>query len=296
MSKSLWKNVDLVLYSLIIFFTVFDGVRDHFAYQKYLSVIRDLSIAVLFIKILLINRWHFKRTTFDPLLILFGAIACISIPVNCLITPYVLNSHRSFVRTYYPFFEWVLFFRFIEFFILIYLYSYFEKLTGKSLSFLFKQILGFEVLYVIFNLLAYFAPLPLFQYRPWWGRVSEGYPTMDAQVLCYALLSLLFIVKTSKIKFVFLFVVIVVGVLMQATSTGFISLTFIGFYAFLFNKKLLVKKSVIVFILTIISLLIFIGYQLLNKYFSGLLGQYIYQLTFKVNEAFFQNQPEARQV
>lgn len=62
----------------------------------------------------------------------------------------------------------------------IYLFSFYEKITGKSFQSLLTFIVQVAVAHVVINTFLYFYELPIWKsFHPYWGRISQGYPTIN---------------------------------------------------------------------------------------------------------------------
>ncbi len=280
------KEIVELLYSTILFFTVFDGVRDHFQYSKYLSVIRDCSIFLLAFIVVLKFKWHFNIFHVDSIGMVLFVCAVIALPINIILTPEVVSYHKNLVRTYYPFFDFVLLGRFANLFILIYLYSNYQKLTGNGYEKLFRKLLILSVGYVVWGVITYLIHVPLFAFRPWWGRISIGYPTMDAQVLCYAILAVLFIVKMNSFKTFSFLMVIIIGIVMQSTATGIITLSFVTVFTILYRKRISCNRKMLsLYLLLGAGCIIALFIYLMARY-GELFREFQYLIGYKLQEAF----------
>jgi hypothetical protein len=156
------------------------------------------------------------------------------------------------------------FYKFLQLGMLIFAFYNFQELTKKPYELLFNYFVRIAVLFVIIGTLGYFYELPIWiNFRPWFGRFSSGYPTMDVISLSYALSLLLFYdnLRLSLIKRILYTILVIIGIVLQVTGTGFISLiliicTFI-LYAFTKSSKqkiLRLSGTLSIFIILIFAL------------------------------------------
>ena len=112
----------------------------------------------------------------------------------------------------------------------IYIFTYYEKVTGKTFADLMTFIIKMAVAHVIINTFLYFYELPIWKvFHPYWGRISQGYPTIDVVLLNFSL-AIILMCEDVKIKpftrIVFSFI-ITIGILLLASGTGFVMLAFV---------------------------------------------------------------------
>lgn len=182
-------------------------------------------------------------------------MACFSIPIAL--------SESIFGITYL--------YKNIQFFLLIYVFSKYEYVTGCSFEFLLRRFINYCLVFVIINLIAYFIYIPIFEkFRPWWGRISHGYPTMDVITLTYALFIYYFLfLKIEKKFFINLLklLLLLIGIVMQFTGTGIVCLVLFFMFVFMsvvFKPNILrVEKSDKIFLTFVLSGLI-LGWWLNN--------------------------------
>ena len=138
----------------------------------------------------------------------------------------------------------------------IYLFTFYERITGKSFQSLITFIVKVAVAHVIINTFLYFVEIPIWKsFHPYWGRISQGYPTIDVVVLSFSLAiclmySRLELKSATRVLFSF---ILVVGNILQASGTGVVMLVFIFLLAILlplFQKN--GKKSVRVPLVTLV--------------------------------------------
>lgn len=198
-----------ILFYILLLFIFFDGIRSNLIIGSYLSLVREATVALLFIYSLrkkMRCRYWGREILLWPFYV-YHIFVCI---MTFILPGYVQMSFV--IRPFYVLIGILLF------------YNY-EKLTGKSYAYLFTLSTKIAVVFVCLDILFYFVRIPIF--RPdttWWGRISSGYPTMDVVTLAYSLLILLFY-RNLKIKDyvrTLFIIVVIVGMIVQFTGTGII--------------------------------------------------------------------------
>lgn len=259
--------INRILFKFLGVFILFDGVRNAFVYSEIFSVFRDLTIfAILFSFILSKNKININ--IFDPILYLIGFYLLLHLPISVLQSPLFVDYEKEIIRNYYPLFSFILHFRVFELFIFIVIFSYYKLLTGKTLTNYIRFLIGLLPIFIIFSIIAYFYEIPYFNFPNTWGRIAAGYPTLDAQVLIYLLISIIFVLSfKSKIKFYVILILLLVSILMQVTGTSIISLIFIFSFLLFVKQKHLKFKKLGTFI-TAIILVLFLFY-FIKLYFAS---------------------------
>lgn len=235
-----------ILFMLVTIFMVFDGIRSNLLFGGVLSIIRDLSLILLFAYSFIIKK---KRIVFSRKLMLWPFFVY-----------HVFVCLMTFLQPGYI----QLSFMVKPFFILIgiFLFYHYESLTGKSYSYLFTKIVQIIFVFVICDILFYFIRIPIF--KPdigWWGRISCGYPTMDVITLSYGLILLMFYNKLQINVFwrVVYLIVVFVGFVVQFTGTGIVLLTIIISASLYFFAKTKYKKLYKFYIYFFVILFLFSG-------------------------------------
>ena len=98
-------------------------------------------------------------------------------------------------------------------------------------------------------MLLYFANLQIWVRDVlWWGRISCGYPTMDVVSLGYALTILLYYpnLHYSTKTQVFYILIILLGIILNFSGTGFVILTVIFFFSILSFKRNKNRKPLLI--------------------------------------------------
>jgi|GEM_PF-5258351 len=213
----------LLFYKIIIFIGIFDGIRTKLVFGGPFTILKEISTIILLIGILYerlkINKKELLITN-GPL-ILYLLFETIVILFNDY-DPKFLSINREMAKGF------ALHFKTIESFFLIFILLKFEELTQKKYSYLLRYFIKYSVWYVIVNYLFYFfLPISIIA-KPWYGRISVGYPTADAQILVIALLANLFIknlfrpTTTKAIS-----TLLIIGIITNVTLSAYLSLVFV---------------------------------------------------------------------
>lgn len=126
----------------------------------------------------------------------------------------------------------------------IFVFTYYTDFTGKPVCSLITFIVKVAVAHVIINTFLYFVEFPIWKsFHPYWGRISQGYPTIDVVTLSFSLAICLMYEKlklnnTTRVIFSF---ILVVGNILLASGTGVVMIVFIFLCALLI--PLLQKKD-----------------------------------------------------
>lgn len=143
----------------------------------------------------------------------------------------------------------------------IYLFSFYEKITGKSFQSLLTFIVQVAVAHVVINTFLYFYELPIWKsFHPYWGRISQGYPTIDVVVLSFSL-AICLMYSRLELKFgirVLFSFILVVGNILLASGTGVVMIVFIFLWSILIplfqkNGKKKIKAPLMTFIIVGLS-------------------------------------------
>ena len=203
-----------ILFYILLLFIFFDGIRSNLIIGSYLSLVREATVALLFIYSLrkkMRCRYLGQEILLWPFYV-YHIFVCI---MTFLLPGYVQMSFV--IRPFYVVIGILLF------------YNY-ENLTGKSYAYLLTLCTKIAVVFVFLDILFYFVRIPIF--RPdttWWGRISSGYPTMDVVTLAYSLLILLFYrnLKINDYVRTLCIIVVLVGMVVQFTGTGIVLIALI---------------------------------------------------------------------
>lgn len=250
----------LILFNIVIFFIIFDGMRNNIIGEEFISPIKEFSIILLFIQCIKCNV-KIKESLYFPFWMLWGYILIVGFVSVC-------NSDKvSMSNTILNILK------FSMFFMLTICFMNFKKLTSRPLIYVYKKIVFFSICYCCLNILSVFMTLPIWQQQEmWYGRFGMGYPTTDTISLCMALIILLFkgcYFNYGKVKMFFIIVLINVGIIMQVTGTAIIVLPAI-WCVYLVYKVFISKKWIEASI--VVSLLLLCG-SAINQLLSKELGE-----------------------
>lgn len=228
------STLSAFLFKLLLFVSVFDAVRSLMVLdiKSYLTIFKELStfsllILLIFKKGLRISRSEIitGNLIFVTYLLTFGSVII-------LINDFDPSVFASFYNPFVPA-GFVIHFKTIESFLVILVLLNYEYLTGKEMKVLLDYFATLCVIYVFVTLAAYFVvDLSWIFEAHWEQRISIGYPTADTQILCFGLAYLMFKQNEfSKYKKMTYGIILVIGILMNSTGTGFLSLSFLMFFS-----------------------------------------------------------------
>ncbi|WP_420316803.1 hypothetical protein [Ekhidna sp.] len=213
---------------------IYDGIRHNSIFYPF-SFVKEVTTLLLLIVVLFELKFRLPNPRKNIFLVLFfiyvitvgtlTTFAFLHLVDNPKLSP--IGMH---VKT-------------IEFFILIFLFSTYEEVTKRSYLHLANFLINAYVVYIIFSVISYFIHFPFItEFRPYRGRISSGYPTSDSQSISITLLILLF-TKGQINKFILKFFVLSLGILMQATTTGFATYGFIIITVIFFGSRFVGKEA-----------------------------------------------------
>lgn len=250
------NNFSAILFFIVVFFIVFDGVRNNLVISPYLSLIREITL-FLMLMLGVIYRKNIDKNYFNFFipLILFSFFVISLWPITFFLDfsgfYFVEQQFGNRFSIYYKHFIFP--FCFLAIYALL-----------KSNEILRKKIIDIFILlsavYGYITLPLYFFHLPFFNevYKDY-GRFGVGYPTMDGQIFILSLFSLIFLANKKIIMFHFCLYGILIGILSQNTGTMYVSL----FLMMIFGIFMNFKKTLYVFfnisIVLMISLFIIIS-------------------------------------
>lgn len=280
------KLLNAVAFRIVVVFIVFDGIRSNLLATGVLSLIREGVLLYLVSQVILIE--GFKKLKVGYSIILF-------------------LSYHSVVSLFSLFNEGPVEIGFIikpfEFVAAIYVFYFYEKLTGKKLYFLIKYIINTSVVFCVINSLLYFIPLPIWNREIfWWGRISCGYPTMDVVTLSYSLTLLLyypFLNYRKLIKICYTFI-IVIEILLNASGTGLLLVCMVLSSLFFVKKWNMsnVVVTVFLFLLGVLMIALFankfpkeyeIGRELIENKTAIILGNEVTNNTLEIRKQQYQS-------
>jgi len=220
------KIRSFVFYVLIIF-CVFDGVRSNLIFSSLVSPLRELFI-IFFIALSFKFAKDCRRS--DLILavpfLLISAMAIVNIPITLSIelSDYKLGPLSIFENKYSAVYKHV-FFSIIFISMLCYQRNN-EHVIDKSL----KLFVNCAAIYSLVTIPIYLYGFPLFvdNFRDW-GRMGIGYPTMDGQMICFAMIALIFSnTEKSFLYFNLKLACLLIGILAQNTGTAMASVSVIA--------------------------------------------------------------------
>lgn len=254
-----------ILFGIIIFFLVFDGVRSNILFNEFFSPLKELVIVLLFIEVIHKQKQNIKLTKILGVPMKFFFIYhCIVSFISLIFSE--LHLIPNAILTFYKFS--LIFFLSISFY-------FYEKITYQPIEKLYKLIISFTIIYSILNIISVFIPLPIWKdNNMWFGRFSIGYPTADTITLCFSLILLLYnklqITKKRRILYISL---ITFNIIMQVTGTALLLLpSIICIYIAIILKEKFLKSIITIF--ACIILLAFIIPLIGSKFESTLGTQY----------------------
>nr|WP_314522232.1 hypothetical protein [uncultured Rahnella sp.] len=207
----------------LIFFIVFDGMRSNLIISGVVSPFRELALNLFIIFCIPM----LKKSKRDDIILampflLISAFAIINIPITLLNNIKELNVGQIgvFENKYSAVYKHIIFsFIFLSFL------AYTRKKPENSEKGI-RIFINLAVLYSVVTIPIYLYGFPLFKdhFRDW-GRLGVGYPTMDGQMLCFAIFCLIFAVKQkSTIRFNIKMACLLLGVFSQNTGTAMVTM------------------------------------------------------------------------
>lgn len=229
-----------LLFNLLLVFIFFDGIRSNLIFGSYLTIARELFVAILFLYVLSVKK---ERTNWGKILLWPFYVYHIFVCIMTFILPGYVQL--SFVVK--------------PFYLLIgtFLFYHYEEITHKSFNALFTSLAKIAVVFVVVDVFFYFVRIPLF--RPdteWWGRISCGYPTMDVISLAYSFCVLLFYkdLQIKDYKRTLYIIIVLCGMIIQFTGTGIVLIVLIVISSIAYYLKYHNLHSNNIFIYVVVAL------------------------------------------
>lgn len=204
-----------ILYWILIFYMFFNEILTKSIFEN-ITILKYLIILYLFFYIIHRTKYSAKNIYSKPLKVFYVYIVIISILTisNWAFTLSGIGAYKNLLIL--P--------------LSIYIFSFYENITGKSRDDLMTLIVKMAVAHVLINTFLYFYEIPIWKvFHPYWGRISQGYPTVDVVLLNFSL-AILLIYKGLKfktlIKILFAFI-LVIGILLLASGTGIVMMTIV---------------------------------------------------------------------
>lgn len=228
-SVSLIQYYYRVIFFLLIFFIAFDGVRDSLIFSDYLSYVREATILLAFIPLIRSLNFKFKISLFSfSLLMMFFVFSYGSVYSVFPIYPDLRSVSDPLVVLYKHF----------QFFILLFCFVNIEKLTGQDVKYYAALLVYMLVFIAVITPIVYISPPSFFKSDfLQWGRMGIGYPTMDAQIFCFGIIIILYMLDFNRVLNNIVLGCLIVGVLMQVTATGMFTLFSICMFFIFLDKK-----------------------------------------------------------
>lgn len=251
------RHIFNLLYAILAIFMVFDGIRHFSIVSIYVSPIKEAICLVLFFLILLEKEWLIAKSILKNPMTYFIVYVLLSSGIS--IYNYDLGGNElsgiSGISLLY---------KTLQIYLLFIIFYYYETVTKNSYLYIIKIFVFMSVIFVLITPLMYFYHFPFMkEFRPWYGRIGSGYPTMDSFTLSVALLLSTFIRLTkSSIINIAINTLLAIGIFIQTTITGFLSLLFLLlfhiFYGhkYAYNNKLNLMSLVMLFFC--VTLLLFV--------------------------------------
>ena len=259
----------IFLYCILIIYIVFDGLRNNLIISQYITFFKEGCTLLLFFYIVFIKKIYLldNKYIFYIFFIYFLFLL--------LFSPFIVFSLSIDYR--YVSFPIIMYYKLIQFFLLVYVFSVYEIVTKDRYENLLKFFIKLLIVFVIITPLIYFTE-PFFMVHNFkqWGRINIGYPTMDAENLILGIVLMLFIFRERLFKALYIVLFLVLGLFMQLTATGFATLGFVLVY-YLFSQYKVNQKSII-----FISILAFIIISFTIYMYGDLLKEQLYLLKIKV--------------
>lgn len=243
------KKYRLVLFFLITFFCVFDGMRSNIVLNQIISPLKELSIVLCFIECLKLKKIQMKYVLGIPLFSLF--LYHILISVVSLLQGDSLNLANTILMS----------FKFSLIYFTCVAFYHFEELTGKPYSRVLTWVVWVGLFYTFLNIISVFVNLPIWIKNDiWFGRFSKGYPTSDTISLSLMFLIVLFNALHFKTKKRICFILLsVVSIMMQNTGSGLILLPFIVLVYIIGECYTRKVKNVMVFAFSLLIAVAIVG-------------------------------------
>lgn len=237
-------KINYVLFKILVFFVFFDSLFLKSIFAP-VSKIRSVTYIIL---IILCFTLRGKQNQYPNNI--NKTIACL---FYTFVTIVGVASYDDFVNGSGEGF--MIYKQILLFPLFIIIYVNYKKLTGKALESYLLFIIRCASLWVYINFILYFVEIPIWEtFRPWFGRISNGYPTVDVVCLNYALYIILFYgnLNVSGKERVFHTLSLVGGIISQFSGTGTVMLIFLLLTSYITKRKCHdIRNSIKICILTL---------------------------------------------
>jgi hypothetical protein len=268
-----------ILLRVLLLLSMFESDRSNFLFSEGVSRIKDVVMIIFFVSILVREKWGidhmFLRHSAYGWLLLFVVI---SFPITFYssVVPYGMALNRG------SSFSWAFYLRMIYFCLLAYSMKIYFRTYVLDREPIAKLFVYLCIVFSVFNIIAYFYHFPFMStFRPQPGRISNGYPTSDALMLLMAIVTYFNFMQKTHLKTVCVLLVLVLGVLGNATASGMTCLAMLGIFYLITQirrRPLFVLTVALASILALVILVV-TAYLLMLRYSPTTLRtlQFIYQ-------------------
>lgn len=258
-----------ILLRVLLILAIVESNRNNFVLSEQVTRLKDLCLILFCLSMMARTRWlidtkFFIESAYGWFFLLL--ILTIPITVYSSTTPFgmEINQGRSI--------SWAFHLRAIYFCVLIYaLKSYFSRYAHDVLS-LARIFTVACVLFVAFNLVAYFYHFPFMtRFRPQPERISSGYPTSDAQMLLMAITAYGYTLWSGSRKDYLIIGFLVIGVIANLTTSGIAALVLLScaYTAFRFKERPAKALFVISSAIAAVLVVVWAAYLALDNYFHA---------------------------
>ncbi|HAT3648478.1 hypothetical protein CPZ26_015535 [Raoultella ornithinolytica] len=256
------------LFYFLVFFVVFDGMRSNMIISGLISPFRELALNVFVLcSIPLLTACKRSDLRIAIPFIGISAIAIINIPITLFnnIDSYNVGNILVFDNKYSAVYKHIIF---SVLFLSILCFT--RKNIDKVRNCL-EAFVNFAAFYSVITIPIYLYGFPLFvdKFRDW-GRMGVGYPTMDGQMICFAIFCLIFLLpQKSKTSFNVKMALLLLGIIAQNTGTAMVTMVLLAGAAFI--KKPGKTISYFIFIVPMVVTIVIQQYYSNPQFFTEML-------------------------
>ncbi len=247
-----FKIFNNILVYIILFFTIFGSAYNYTYFPSFLSYLKDFAIYFLFFQIIAKGNFEFPKKLSVSFYALFLVVLFFSELgfINC--TEYsILNI-------------FIIFLKYIEFFISFFVFTNIEKITTLSLNKIINKFIEWSVFLFFLHLFGYFVPNNIvstkitthFSHGYYNNRISIGQPAIAVFPMILSFIYLLIFENKNRRTNIFL-VILLLGIILSVSTTGIISIV-LSIILILFSLKKELLKKILKIILSIVLLVCFI--------------------------------------
>ncbi|MBD0905578.1 hypothetical protein HA444_23475 [Klebsiella grimontii] len=256
------------LFYFLVFFVVFDGMRSNMIISGLVSPFRELALNLFIIccaPMLIACKKRDFRIAIPFLCISLLAIVNIPITLFNNIADYKIGNILIFENKYSAIYKHIIF-SLLFLSLICFARKNLDKMT-KGLG----MLINLAAFYSVITIPIYLYGFPLFveKFRDW-GRMGVGYPTMDGQMICFAIFCLIFLVpQKSKMVFNLKMACLLIGIIAQNTGTAMVTMAVLAMTAFV--KKPGKTTSYFVFIVPLVAAVVIQQYYSNPQFFTEML-------------------------